>query len=197
MEYQPMTEPINLILIYGSTREGRFCDVVAGWAAAEIGRHPGFSLRLVDPAALALPSRHERVQNAALGALGEELTAADAFVVVTPEYNHGYPAALKFLIDSFSRPWRAKPVGFVSYGGISGGLRAIEQLRLVFAEVHAVAIRDSVSFANARTRFDPDGGLLEPEAPAQAMATMLGQLQWWALALRAGRAARTYGEAAA
>ena len=192
-----MTEPIKLVLIYGSTREGRFCDVVARWATAEIGRHADFALRLVDPAALALPARHEREKNAALRALESELAAADAFVVVTPEYNHGYPAALKFLIDSLNQPWRAKPVAFVCYGGISGGLRAVEQLRLVFAEVHAVAIRDSVSFANARTKFDPGGRLLEPDAPGQAMATMLRQLQWWALALRAGRAARAYGETAA
>jgi NAD(P)H-dependent FMN reductase len=85
-------------------------------------------------------------------------------------------------------------VACVSYGGISGGLRAIEQLRLVFAEVHAMVIRDSVSFANARTRFDPAGGLHEPEAPRAAMALLLRQLQWWALALRAARGASPYGE---
>jgi NAD(P)H-dependent FMN reductase len=197
MEHDPMTDPIELALIYGSTREGRFCDVVARWATAEIGRHADFALHLVDPAARALPVRHEREKNAALRALEGELAAADAFVVVTPEYNHGYPAALKFLIDSFSQPWRAKPVAMVSYGGISGGLRAVEQLRLVFAEVHAVAIRNSVSFANARSRFDAEGRLLEPDAPSQAMAAMLRQLRWWALALRAGRAASAYGETAA
>jgi NAD(P)H-dependent FMN reductase len=189
-----MTDPIRLVLIYGSTREGRFCDVVARWAADEIGGHDGFALRLVDPATLALPQRHEREKNQALRALEAELAAADAFVVVTPEYNHAYPAALKFLIDSFSQPWRAKPVALVSYGGISGGLRAVEQLRLVFAEVHAVAIRDTVSFANARTRFDATGRLLDPDAPRTAMTTMLRQLQWWALTLRAGRAAAPYAE---
>ena len=105
-----MGDPIELALIYGSTREGRFCDVVARWAAAEIGAHAEFALRLVDPAALALPIRHEREKNAALRALEGELAAAEAFVVVTPEYNHGYPAALKFVIDCFSQPWRAKPV---------------------------------------------------------------------------------------
>jgi len=61
-----------------------------------------------------------------------------AFVVVTPEYNHGYPAPLKSLIDSVGREWQAKPVAFVSYGGVSGGLRAVEQLRQVFAKLHMV-----------------------------------------------------------
>jgi NAD(P)H-dependent FMN reductase len=174
-----MTDPIKLALIYGSTREGRFCDVVARWAAAEVGDRADFALRVVDPAALDLPPRHEREKTAALRAL---------------EYNHAYPAALKFLIDCFGQPWRAKPVACVSYGGISGGLRAIEQLRLVFAEVHARVIRDSVSFANARTRFDSAGRLHQPEAPRAAMALLLRQLQWWALALRAARAASPYGE---
>jgi NAD(P)H-dependent FMN reductase len=197
METEAMSDLIELTLIYGSTREGRFCDVVARWAAAEIADHADFSLRSVDPATMELPARHQKTGNGALRALESHLARADAFVVVTPEYNHGYPAALKFLIDSFSAPWRAKPVAFVSYGGISGGLRAVEQLRLVFAELHAVAIRDSVSFANARSRFDADGRLIDPDAPRQAMATMLRQLRWWALALRAAREARSYGEAAA
>jgi NAD(P)H-dependent FMN reductase len=189
-----MTDPIKLALIYGSTREGRFCDVVARWAAAELGDRADFALRVVDPAALDLPPRHEREKTAALRALEAELAAAEAFLVVVPEYNHAYPAALKFLIDCFGQPWRAKPVACVSYGGISGGLRAIEQLRLVFAEVHAMVIRDSVSFANARTRFDSAGRLHQPEAPRAAMALLLRQLQWWALALRAARAASPYGE---
>ena len=68
---------------------------------------------------------------------------------MTPEYNHSFPAALKNVIDWHGPQWHVKPVGFVSYGGISGGLRAVEQLRLVFAELHAVGIRDTVSFHSA------------------------------------------------
>ena len=192
-----MIDPIELALIYGSTREGRFCDVVARWTAAEISRRADLALRVVDPATMELPARHQRTRHAALHALEERLAQADAFVIVTPEYNHGYTAALKFVIDSFKAPWRAKPVAFVSYGGISGGLRAVEQLRLVFAEVHAVAIRNSVSFANARGQFDAEGRLLEPDEPREALAAMLRQLRWWALALRDARAVRDYGEDAA
>ncbi len=76
------------------------------------------------------------------------LSEADAFIVVTPEYNHSFTASLKFVLDLVYEPWQGKPVAFVSYGGISGGLRAVEQLRLVFAELHAVTVRDTVSFAN-------------------------------------------------
>lgn len=73
--------------------------------------------------------------------LADRIGAADAFVVVTPEYNHSYPGPLH-AIDSVGEQWRAKPVGFVSYGGVSGGLRAVEPLRVVFAELHAVTIRE-------------------------------------------------------
>jgi len=192
-----MHNKINLALIYGSTREGRFCDTVADWAAAEITGRSEFTLDLIDPAALDLPTRQQRRDNAALRALRQRIDQADAFIVVTPEYNHGYPAPLKFLIDSVDDQWQAKPVAFVSYGGISGGLRAVEQLRLVFAELHAVTIRDSVSFANPWAKFGADGKLLEPDGPRQSMATLLARLRWWAIALRSARNAAPYGEVAA
>lgn len=192
-----MDSRINVALIYGSTREGRFCDTVAGWVATELIAYSDYALDVIDPAALDLPARHLRTDHPALDALRQRIGRADAFIVVTPEYNHGYPAALKFLIDSVHRQWQAKPVAFVAYGGISGGLRAVEQLRQVFAELHAVTMRDSVSFANARERFGQDGRLLEPDGPRQALATMLARLRWWAIALRNARDAAPYGEAVA
>jgi NAD(P)H-dependent FMN reductase len=192
-----MDSSLRLALIYGSTREGRFCDKVAEWAIARIAPLDDLALDVIDPAALGLPSRHEREAGPAVQELRRRLAEADAFVVVTPEYNHGYPAALKFVIDLAGAPWRAKPVGFVAYGGISGGLRAVEQLRQVFAEVHATGIRDSVSFANARTLVDAAGRFAPMKESDQAMARMLAQLRWWALALREARQARPYEEALA
>ncbi|WP_222842026.1 NADPH-dependent FMN reductase [Cystobacter ferrugineus] len=184
---------MKVALIYGSTREGRFCDTVARWAAAEIARQGTFTLEVVDPAALALPGRHEQQAGAEVLALHERLARADAFIVVTPEYNHGYPAALKFLIDAIHTPWQARPVAFVSYGGISGGLRAVEQLRQVFAELHAVTIRDCVSFTNAWQQFDEAGEPREPERVRKAMDLLLTRLGWWAKALRDAREAIPYG----
>ncbi len=67
-------------------------------------------------------------------------------VVVTPEYNHGYPASLKQAIDIPHAEWQRKAVGFVSYGGLAGGMRAVEQLRQVFAELHCTTVRETVSF---------------------------------------------------
>jgi NAD(P)H-dependent FMN reductase len=117
---------------------------------------------------------------------------ADAFVVVTPEYNHGYPASLKQAIDLPREQWQAKPVAFVSYGGIGGGLRAVEQLRQVFAELHAYTIRDTVSFHNYGELFDRSGQLIDPSGPNAGAKVLLDRLTWWASALRSARNARPY-----
>ena len=178
-------DKITVALIYGSTREGRFCDKVASWAASRISAGQEFTLDVIDP----------KISEAA--DLKSRIGKADAFIIVTPEYNHSYPAALKHLIDSVNEEWRAKPVSFVSYGGVSGGLRAVEHLRGVFAELHAVTIRDSVSFSNVWSQFGADGKLLEPAVADQCMEVLLRHLSWWAAALRDARRTTPYGQAAA
>ncbi|WP_199510077.1 NADPH-dependent FMN reductase [Nucisporomicrobium flavum] len=121
----------------------------------------------------------------------EALGLADAFVVVTPEYNHSYPAPLKAIIDGHFSEWRAKPVAFVSYGGLSGGLRAVEHLRPVFAELHAVTVRDTVSFHGARQCFGGDGLPVDPGSTVAA-GRMLDGLAWWGHTLRDARVLRPY-----
>jgi NAD(P)H-dependent FMN reductase len=187
-----MEERIRIGLIYGSTRKGRFCDKVVAWAAEQIEATGKYTVDNIDPA-LVLP--HEGDHRQGSTNLWQRMAMADAFVVVTPEYNHGYPAPLKSLIDSVGAEWQAKPVAFVSYGGISGGLRAVEQLRLVFAELHTVTIRDSVSFAGAWEQFDEDGKLHQPERARKTMATVLARLHWWAIALRNARGVAPYAPA--
>lgn len=180
-------EMMRVGVIYGSTRPGRFCDKVGRWTAQQIATSGLFTMDVIDPAFLAGEN---------MTSLGPRIAECDAFVVVTPEYNHGYPAPLKSLIDSVGVEWHAKPVAFVSYGGVSGGLRAVEQLRLVFAELHAMTVRDSVSFAGPWEQFDGDGILREPERAQRSMATMLRRLHWWAVALRNAREAVPYTKAA-
>ena len=192
-----MGEKVKIALIYGSTREGRLCDKIGAWAAREIVMQGDLALDLIDPADLALPDRHEAQDGPAVQDLAQRLAEADAFVIVTPEYNHGYPAALKFVIDSAYAEWNGKPVAFVSYGGLSGGLRAVEQLRLVFAELHTVTMRDGVSFASPWNRLDDAGAFVAPAEAPKAMATMLAQLRWWAVALRTARLAAPYAKVAA
>lgn len=170
-------EPMRTAVIIGSTRPGRFGPTVAAWIAAEIGQRDELRADVVD---LAEPED-----------LTARLAEADAFVVVTPEYNHSYPGPLKAMIDGHFHEWRVKPIAFVSYGGISGGLRAVEHLRPVFAELHATTIRDTVSFHGGRACFGEDGLPLDA-ASGVAAKVMLDRLTWWAATLREARAARPY-----
>lgn len=178
-----MSNTIKVAVIYGSVREGRLCDTVGQWVVDQIRPRESFSPMVIDPAAESVSSFAGR------------LDEADAFVVVTPEYNHSYPAALKELIDGYTSEWQAKPVAFVSYGGASGGLRAVEHLRHVFAELHAVAIRDGVMFPNVWEQFDEHGQPLQAPRFERGMQTLLARLAWWAETLRHGRAARDYTQA--
>ncbi|MGH3852838.1 MAG: NADPH-dependent FMN reductase [Pseudonocardiaceae bacterium] len=180
---RPTTTTHALAVIVGSVRAGRFGPVVAGWFVGQAKQRDDVTVDVIDLANTPIPSTN----------FASRISAADAFVVVTPEYNHGYPGPLKTAIDSLGPQWRAKPVGFVSYGGLSGGLRAVEQLRLVFAELHAVTIRETVSFHGAHERFDEHGAPRDPEAANTAAGVLLDQLAWWAHALRHARAAHPYG----
>ncbi|MFJ1455236.1 NADPH-dependent FMN reductase [Nocardia sp. N2S4-5] len=188
------TAPLRVTVVVGSTREGRFGTTIADWFVGQVRRLDIFEVEIVDTRQVALPHAFGAVtDHPSRAETTEKLSRADAFVVVTPEYNHSYPGTLKNLIDEHHVEWQAKPVGFVSYGGISGGLRAVEHLRPVFAELHAVTIRDTVSFANPWRSFDGAGEPAEPADAVTATNALLKQLTWWAEALRAARAANPYG----
>ncbi|MFE4592022.1 NADPH-dependent FMN reductase [Streptomyces laurentii] len=191
-----ITRPLQLAVIVASNREGRFGHIVTDWFAGHAGAHQDFATRVIDLAEVDLPTALSRDPGAAVRAelakVGPVLAEADAFVVVTPEYNHSFPASLKALIDWHFTEWQAKPAAFVSYGGISGGLRAVEQLRQVFAEMHTTTIRETVSFAGVHGSFTEDGTLKDPEIPDAAAIRLLDQLAWWAHALRDAKAVRPY-----
>ncbi|MFH8346979.1 NADPH-dependent FMN reductase [Streptomyces sp. NPDC018045] len=183
--------PFTLAVIVGSTREGRFAPVVANWFAGHAGRRADVVTDVID---LDEIRPYElRYGSEEMAAYAKRVGTADAFVVITPEYNHSFPAPLKHAVDLLREEWQAKPVGFVSYGGISGGLRAVEQLRLVFAELHATTVRETVSFPMAGRLFDDEGALREPLDADRAATVLLDQLAWWAHALREAREARPYG----
>ncbi|MBH1933261.1 NAD(P)H-dependent oxidoreductase [Streptomyces sp. AV19] len=181
------TTPLRLAVIVGSTREGRFGPVVADWFAERSRVHAGMEIDVIDLAEVDIPLVLSGEPNAGVATITPRLAAADAFVVVTPEYNHSYPASLKAAIDWHFTQWQGKPVGFVSYGGISGGLRAVEHLRQVFAELHTVTVRETVSFPMAWEKFDEDGKPLDGTAANGAAKRLLDQLLWWGHALRDAR----------
>ncbi|GAA3822354.1 NAD(P)H-dependent oxidoreductase [Streptomyces coacervatus] len=194
MEITETQAPLAITLIVGSNRHGRFGPVVADWLLDRMRDRDDLLPDVVDVADADLPTTFAPTAEAtaARSSITPNLAAADAFVVLTPEYNHSYPAGLKNLIDWHFTEWQAKPVGLVSYGGLSGGLRAVEHLRQVFAELHAVTLRDTVSFHNAGASFD-EGWLKDPTAPDAAAKVMLDQLVWWGRGLREARERRPYG----
>ncbi|MDQ3654567.1 MAG: NAD(P)H-dependent oxidoreductase [Chloroflexota bacterium] len=183
---------MKLAIVIGSVREGRFGPTVANWFAAQAEDHGEFEVDVIDLAGLDFPP--SMASSPDVEDFGQRIGRADAVAVVTPEYNHSYPGPLKTAIDSLGGQWHAKPVGLVSYGGISGGLRSIEPLRVVFAELHAMTIRETVSFHGAWGQFDEAGQPRHPGGVNGAARVMLDQLAWWALAISEAKAVRPYGQ---
>lgn len=166
--------PLKLAVIIGSVRDGRFGPVVASWFTEQARRHDAFDVDVIDLAEAHLPLELPAVSPAlepnpqrpeGMIELTRRLTAADAFVIVTPDYNRSIPAALKAAIDWHYTQWDAKAIGFVGYSGASGGLLAIEHLRQIFNELNAHTVRDYVSFPRYYLLFDAEGGCWNPMSP--------------------------------
>ena len=170
----------RLNIIISSTRPGRMGGTIGTWFATLAREHAGFDVHVVDLAALALPLldepapavegqpyRHEHTRR------WSELTAAaDAFVIVTPEYNQGYPAALKNALDYLYAEWLDKPVAFVSYGMTSGGMRAVQQLKPVVSALGMVPVTATV-VVHLRQTVDQHGTFTPgPGAPEAAHQTL-------------------------
>jgi NAD(P)H-dependent FMN reductase len=195
-----MNETGKLVIVVGSVREGRFGPVVASWVAEQAAALGNFDVEVVDLAEfeipLSLPAAPPKYAGASyprpagMETLTARLDAADAFVLVTPEYNHSYPASLKAAIDWHFTQWTAKPVAFVSYGGAAGGRHAVLHLENVLTELHAVTIRDGLAFPNYFLTWEA-GRPADPEAPDYAR-TVFNQLAWWTEALRKARAEAPY-----
>lgn len=186
-----MGNRIRLAVIYGSNREDRFCDAIAGSIKEELALYSDyFDPDVIDPNQLEIPNKVE--EHDAVQTYTQRIDHADAFIVITPEYRHSFPAAIMHLIDIVHYEWAAKPVAFVSYGGVSGGLRAVSQLRLIFAELHAVSIRDTVSYANVWQKIDKQGHLISTQHTENAMKKMLSRLYWWSSVLRQGKLQTQY-----
>jgi NAD(P)H-dependent FMN reductase len=185
---------MRLAVIIGSTRHGRFGPTVAHWLARQAVKQ--FQIDLVDLAAAHLPSTLPDTDDetpAEVAVLAPRLADADAFAVVTPEINSSFPAPLKTALDWYYDEWHAKPVALVSYGRETGGRCAALQLRQVFAELHAVTIRNTVALPCYWEQFTADGDWPRPSAGYEAEAKlMLDQLVWWAEALRDARHKRPY-----
>lgn len=187
---------LRLAVIIGSTRNGRFGPTVASWFAQQAAKRADLDIDVVDLATANLPqnlSDTDEPTPAEVAVLAPRLAAADAFAVVTPEYNSSFPASLKTALDWYYEEWHAKPVAIVAYGRETGGLYAAAQLRQVFTELQAVAIRNTVTLPCYWEQFAADGSWPRPGSGYEALAkTTLDQLVWWAQALRDARIKQPY-----
>ncbi|MEV0620494.1 NAD(P)H-dependent oxidoreductase [Nonomuraea sp. NPDC050404] len=182
--------PLNVAVIIGSTRAGRVCDTVGAWFARRARRREDLNVEVLDLAAYDFPACYPQEPTPSTRRFAATVGAADAFVVVTPEYNRSFPASLKEAIDLAYDEWHAKPVGIVAYGLGSYGHYAAEQLRTVFSALHAMTMRDWVGIDLLDTELREESR--DTDDRLRAVAAMLDQLTWWGRTLRAGRHDQPY-----
>lgn len=186
---------LRIGIVIGSTRPGRLAEPVAHWVHEIAQKRGDANFELVDIADYGLPHFDEAIPPSA-GQYAHQHTRTwarkvaefDGYVLVTPEYNHAVPAALKNALDFVYAEWNDKAVGFVSYGG-SSGVRAVEQLRQVAGELQLADVRTQVELS-LFTDF-VDYSVLAP-TPRQegTLTTLLDQVVKWSTALRTVRASR-------
>lgn len=187
---------MNILIILASTREGRAGEKVARWVEKEAVGRADFAAELVDLRDWPLPFFTSAIPPGSpdyqpqgiVKQWSEKIASADGFLVVTPEYNHGYPAALKNALDHLFREWNKKPIAFVSYGGAAGGARSVEQLRQVAVELQMAPVREALHITGIWSALNEDGSPKDPAA-AKRLAAVFDELSWWAAALRAARQA--------
>ena len=187
---------MKLLVIIASTRPGRIGKPIGDWFAERARQHGGFEVEIADLAEIALPLHDEpahpmtgRYEHQHTMDWSAQVAAADAIVMVTPEYNYAFNAALKNAIDYLNREWRYKPVGFVSYGGVSGGMRAVAMLKQVVTTLRMVPVVDAVTIPMVRTMLD-EQGFHPTEIVESSVGPMLDELVRLAGPLAAVREAR-------
>jgi NAD(P)H-dependent FMN reductase len=184
-------------VILGSTRPNRFADKVKPWILEGVAKRSNLTGELLDLREVDLPFIREPIPPGVSGGVfsdpkaqewGRRLAPLDAFIAVTPEYNHGPNAALKNALDSAYLEWQRKPIAFVGYGGV-GAARAIETLRGVVIELQMAPIRYEVNIGAETFARVWRGERTLGDFPylARSRDAMLDHLVWWAEALKAAR----------
>lgn len=191
-----MTYSIKIIL--ASIREGRFGVHPAQWALAGAQKElPDCAIELLDLRDYMLPVFAEPVSPKyvkgeyrlpEVNRWAEKIAEADAFLMVTPEYNHGYPSSLKNNIDYLYKEWGKKPVAYIGYG-LSGGASSISQLRTVATELEMVPMRTEIYIKDPWNLTHHDGSLKEAalDGYTPVLTRQLEELSWWACVLRDAR----------
>lgn len=196
--------PIKIKVIVGSTRQNRFSEKPARWIFEEAKKLEEVEAELLDLRDYPMPffdsfmspsMAQGKYENEVVQKWAEKIADGDAFIIVTPEYNHGYPAVLKNALDVIYPEWNRKPVGFVSYGSAVGA-RSVEQLRQVAVELqmapirHAIHIPNDIFFAAMMGKGPQGPEMFEPirKSPmGDIVERFFNDLLWWAKALKAAR----------
>jgi NAD(P)H-dependent FMN reductase len=183
-----MSSPVLLVVI-ASTRPGRVGLPVGRWFEATARIDGRFRVDVADLADLDLPlmdepnhPRFHRYVHDHTKAWSARVDAADAVVFVMPEYNHGYPAALKNALDYLSAEWASKPAAFVSYGGISAGVRAVQALKPVLTALRMMPIPEGVAIPFVGSLLK-DGTFEPTPAVEHSAGVVLDELLRWTRAL--------------
>ncbi len=189
---------LNLKVIVGSTREGRFSEKVLPWITKGLDQQEGITYEILDLRDYNIPFYDQPMSPAMVenGAYGNEvvrnfakkISEADTYLIIAPEYNHGYSAILKNALDSVYGEWNNKAVGFVSYGSVGGG-RVVEQLRTVAVELQMAPVRNAVHIQAPWFLLDESGNLKEGVLADydKSLNGTLEQLKWWGEALKVAR----------
>jgi len=172
----------RLLVVIASTRPGRAGGAIGTWFVDIARAHSGFEVDVADLAELDLPFHNEPVhpvrgeyQHDHTKQWSAQVAAADAVVFVMPEYNFSFSAPLKNAFDYLHHEWKYKPAGFVSYGGVSGGLRAVQQFKQVVTTLSMLPVPVQVALSNYAEHLHD--GVFEPDAGAEGAAkTMLDEL---------------------
>ncbi len=178
--------PLFIPVILGTTRQGRMSAHAAELMTRELGKRAGVETELIDIAKLPLPTHDagEAIKDAGFSA---KMDRADALVIVSPEYNHGYSGLLKHVLDSCLKEYIHKAVGIVGVSaGPFGGTRVIQNLLPVMRELGLVTIFWDVNFSSVQKVFSADGTLLD-ESYVRRIDKFLKELIWMAKTLRQGR----------
>lgn len=183
---------LHLPVLLGTVRHERKTLRVARFVAQGLAARPGVETRIFDPAEwpfgnLVVREWEMEPQPPAVGEFVREMARADGFVVVAPEYNHSFPGALKNMLDALFDEWNRKPFALVGTGGVSGGIRMIEQLRPVISGLGAITVPASVAVQFVGKTFADGGPVADAEDWSRRFDRLFSDLEWYARALRRAR----------
>jgi NAD(P)H-dependent FMN reductase len=185
---------LKIQIIIGSTREGRAGETVGKWVFTVLSKHTDINAELIDLRDYPLPFFDDPISpsvvkeytNPQVKLWAKKIGEGDAYIIVTPEYNHGYTAVLKNALDYIYYPWNNKAIAFISYGYSANGSRAVEQLRQIVIELQMAPIRNSVHLSLMPQPFSKEGEMLIPHYN-NSLEKLFSQLFWWAKALQNAR----------